>query len=134
MVTINELKKIALSFPETVQEEDRIAFAVMNKGKPKGFAWVWMERIDPKAPKIPNKGVIAIRVRNNLEKDMLIESEPDKFFTEPHYNAFPAVLVRLDAIDTNELKSLLLTAWRCQAPTNLVKEFDKDHLKPSNQT
>jgi hypothetical protein len=118
MANLNDLKEIALSFPETVQEEDRIAFAVMNKGKPKGFAWVWMERINPKGPKIANLDVVAIRVRNNLEKDMLIESEPDKFFTEPHYNSFPAVLVRLNTIDVNELKSLLSTAWRCQAPKN----------------
>ena len=31
---------------------------------------------------------------------MLIASDPEKFFTEPHYNGFPAVLVRLAAIDT----------------------------------
>ncbi len=124
MAELNDLRRIALSFPETTQEEGRIAFAVLNKGKPKGFAWVWLERVDPKKARVPNPEVIAIRVRNNLEKEMLIEAEPTKFFTEPHYNGFPAILVRLAAVDVVELETLLLNAWRCQAPPALVKRFE----------
>jgi hypothetical protein len=70
--------------------------------------------------------VIDIRVRNTLEKEMLIDAEPTKFFTEPHYNGFPAILVRLAAVDVDELESLLLNAWRCQAPPALVKRFDQE--------
>ncbi len=44
-----------------------------------------------------------------------------KFFTEPHYNGFPAVLVRLDAVSVDELEALIGEAWRCQAPKALVK-------------
>lgn len=124
MADLNDLQRIALSFPETTQEEGRIAFAVMNKGKPKGFAWVWLERIDPKKARAPNPAVIAIRVRNNLEKEMLIEAEPLKFFTEPHYNGFPAILVRLATVDVDELAALLRNGWRTQAPVALVKRVD----------
>jgi hypothetical protein len=123
MAELDDLRRLALSLPETTQEEGRIAFAVMNKGKPKGFAWVWMERVDPKKPRVPNAEVIAIRVRNNLEKEMLIESQPAKFFSEPHYNGFPAILVRLAAVEVDELEALLVNAWRTQAPTALVKKF-----------
>jgi len=125
MADLTDLHRIALSFPETTQEEGRIAFAVLNKGKPKGFAWVWLERVDPKKARIPNPAVIAIRVRNNLEKEMLIEAEPSKFFTEPHYNGFPAILVRLAAVDATELEALLRNGWRCQAPLALVKRFEQ---------
>lgn len=125
MAELQELQKIALSLPETIQEEGHIAFAVMNKGKPKGIAWVWLERINPKKARVPNPDVIAIRVRNNTEKEMLIEAEPTKFFTEPHYNGFPAILVRLAAVDRGELEALLLNAWRAQAPPALVKNFDE---------
>lgn len=52
---------------------------------------------------------------------MLVEADPTKFFTEPHYNGFPAILVRLIAVDVGELEALLLTAWRCQAPSALAK-------------
>lgn len=125
MADLNDLHRIALALPETTQEEGRIAFAVLNKGKPKGFAWVWQERVDPKKARVPNPAVIAIRVRNNLEKEMLIEAEPTKFFTEPHYNGFPAILVRLAAVDATELEVLLHNGWRCQAPPALVKNFDQ---------
>lgn len=124
MADLNDLHRLALAFPETTQEEGRIAYAVLNKGKPKGFAWVWLERIHPKQARVPNPAVIAIRVRNELEKQMLIEAEPTKFFTEPHYNGFPAILVRLAAVDTDELAALLRNAWRCQAPPALVKRFE----------
>jgi hypothetical protein len=55
---------------------------------------------------------------------MLLASDSDKFFTEPHYNGFPAVLVRLQAIGTSELRELIIEAWRTQAPRALVSEYD----------
>ena len=125
MANLADLERIALSLPETIQEEGRLAYAVRHKSKNKGIAWVWLERVDPKKARIPNPEVIAIRVRNNAEKEMLVEAEPAKFFTEPHYNGFPAILVRLAAVDADELAMLLLNAWRCQAPTALVKSFDQ---------
>lgn len=125
MADLTDLQRIALSLPETTQEEGRIAYAVRNKGKAKGIAWVWLERIDPKRARIPNPEVIAIRVRNTLEKEMLIDAQPTKFFTEPHYNGYPAILVRLAEVEVDELEALLINAWRCQAPPALVKSFDE---------
>jgi hypothetical protein len=46
------------------------------------------------------------------------------FFTEPHYNGFPAVLVRLPAIELEQLEGLITDAWRIQAPKALVREFE----------
>jgi hypothetical protein len=131
MADLNDLHQLALALPETFQEEGQLTYAVQTKSKPKSLAWVWKERIDPKKARVPNPAVIAIRVRNNLEKEMLIEAEPTKFFTEPHYNGFPAILVRLAEVDASELEALLLNAWRCQAPAALVKAFDQAHgLQP----
>lgn len=127
MANLNDLHTIALSLPDTFQEEGRIAYAVRNKGKSKGIAWVWLERVDPKKARVPNPAVIAIRVRNTLEKEMLIDAQPTKFFTEPHYNGFPAILVRLATVEVDELAALLLNAWRCQAPLALVKSFDQQN-------
>jgi hypothetical protein len=121
MATQADVRRIALSLPETEEGKDRFGFSVLNKGKSKGFAWVWMERIDPKKPRVANPGVIAVRVANNAQKDLIIASDSKKFFTEPHYNGFPAVLVRLKAVTVPDLKVLLAEAWRCQAPAALVK-------------
>jgi hypothetical protein len=117
-----DARRIALALPETVEDEDRFAFSVLNKGKPKGFAWVWAERVEPKKPRVPRPEVIAVRVAGQAAKEILLASDSDKFFTEPHYNGFPAVLVRLPAIDVDELAELITDAWRVQAPRALVRD------------
>lgn len=121
MATQEDVQRIALSLPETVQSETGFSFSVRNKGKEKGIAWVWNERVHPKRPKVPNPEVIAVRVTGEEEKQALIASDLEKFFTEPHYNGFPAVLVRLSAIDAEELSELLIDAWRIQAPSRLTR-------------
>lgn len=125
MADLNDLQRIARSLPETVEREgNQISYSVLNKG----FAWVWMERIDPKKARVPNPAVIAIRVRNESKKEMFLDSQPDKFFTEPHYNGFPAILVRIAAVSVDELEMLLVNGWRCMAPATLVKQFDAAHF------
>ena len=44
---------------------------------------------------------------------------------EPHYDGFPAVLVRLDAVSVADLEMLIAEAWRCQAPTEPAKHARK---------
>jgi len=125
MADLSDVQRIALALPDTSLDDDRIAFSVTNKGKRKGIAWVWMERIHPKQARVPNLSVLAIRVRDLAEKDMLLAARPSALFTESHYNGFPAVLIRLAAIDVDELEELLRNAWRCQAPAALVRSFDE---------
>jgi hypothetical protein len=120
MATQADVRRIAMSLPETEESDGHFAFSVRNKGKPKGFVWVWQERVSPKKPRIPNPGVIAVRVANLGQKDLMVANEPAKFFTEPHYNGFPAVLVRLDAVTVADLKMVIEEAWRCQAPKDLL--------------
>ena len=114
-----DVRRVALSLPETVEAPNHFAFSVRNKGKLKGFVWVWMERVTPKKPRVPQPDVIAVRVASLADKDFLLALDPAKFFTEPHYNGFPAVLVRLPAVTARELKPIITEAWRCQAPKDL---------------
>ena len=125
MADLSDVQRISLALPDTSLDDDRIAFSVTNKGKRKGIAWVWMERVHPKKARVPNLSVLAIRVRDLAEKDMLLAARPSALFTEPHYNGFPAVLIRLAAIDVDELEGLIRNAWRCQAPAALVRSFDE---------
>jgi hypothetical protein len=100
---------------------DRFAFSVENRGRQKGFAWDWLERKQPGTPRVPNPDVLAVRVRDQAEKAVLLAADPDVFFTEPHYDGFPAVLVRLPAVSRPLLRRLLVEAWRCQAPRDLAE-------------
>jgi hypothetical protein len=56
-------------------------------------------------------------------KEALMEAEPDKYFETPHYAGWPAMLVRLDAVSDDELKTRLECAWAEKAPAKLKKEF-----------
>lgn len=116
MATQSDVRRIALSLAGAEESSDRFAFSVMNKGKAKGFVWAWNERIDPRKPRVPNPGVIAVRVANLGQRDAILASNTKKFFTEPHYEGYPAVLVRLDAVTIADLEVLIEDAWRCQAP------------------
>jgi hypothetical protein len=124
MADQDDVRRLALALPEVTESADRFAFSVPNKGKDKAIAWIWNERTDPKKPRVPNPSVLAIRVPGATAKEELLAADPAKFFTEPHYNGYPAVLVRLSAITTTELAELLTDAWRCQAPRALVKAYD----------
>ena len=131
MATQADVRRIALSLPAAEEAGDRFAFSVQSKGKSKGFVWVWLERVVPKKPRVPNPGVIAVRVANQGQKDALLSADPAKFFTEPHYDGFPAVLVRLDAVSAADLKVLIAEAWRCQAPAQLAQRMKKPpHTDP----
>jgi hypothetical protein len=71
-----------------------------------------MERVTPKKARVPQPKVIAVRVASLEDKDFLLALDPAKFFTEPHYNGFPAVLVRLPAVTVRELRPIITEAWR----------------------
>ena len=124
MADQEDVRRIALALPETSEAEGRFAFSVRNRGKEKGFVWVWMERVEPKTPRVPRNEVVALRVVDPDDKQAHMASGNDAFFTEPHYNGFPAILVRLPLIDVEELEELIVDGWRCQAPKELVKAFD----------
>ncbi|MGH7694975.1 MAG: MmcQ/YjbR family DNA-binding protein [Gemmatimonadaceae bacterium] len=116
MATQADVRRIALSFAGAKETPGRFAFEVLNKGKMKGFVWVWMERVNPKKPRVANPGVIAVRVASLVDKDLILASDSKKYFTEPHYAGFPAVLVRLDAVTVADLEPLIADAWQCMAP------------------
>ena len=115
MATRADAERLALALPEATS--DGYAFAVRGKS----FAWPWLERFDPKRARVPNLGVLAIRVADEADKEVLIEMDPEVFFTEPHYAGYPAILVRLEAIDEPLLARLLSDAWRTRAPKRLLR-------------
>jgi hypothetical protein len=110
MATQADVRRIALALPDTVEAKNDFAFSVIVKGKEKGFAWVWKERVEPKKPRVPNPAVLAVRVASLVDKDFMSSAEPEKFVFDPHYNGFPAVLVRLAKVRVPELRLLLTEA------------------------
>ncbi len=124
MATRADVRRIALSLPATEEISGRFAFAVRNKGKLKSFVWVWMERVSPKKPRVPEPRVIAVRTASLEDRERMLATDAAKFFTEPHYKGFPAVLVRLPAVTARELEPIITEAWRCQASKDLTMAME----------
>ena len=75
-------------------------------------------RVEP-----PQGEILGVRVPDEGVKFALIAEEPRVYFTTPHFDGYPAVLVRLEAIDERGLRELIVDAWLTQAPKRLVQEF-----------
>lgn len=110
MVDWDTVRTLARAFPEVEESTDgRIAFSVRGKG----FAWEARDR---------DGGGLAVRVDRD-EKQLFLDANPDVYFTSPHYNGFPAVQIRLEEIDEDELRERLEDAWLIQAPKRLASAY-----------
>ncbi|HSH21892.1 MAG TPA: MmcQ/YjbR family DNA-binding protein [Candidatus Caenarcaniphilales bacterium] len=105
-MTMDDVRRIALALPGATVDASGLAFRVGGKL----FAWPWLERIDTRRARVPNTGVLAVRLADEMEKQLLIDMNPDVFFTEPHYDGYAAILVRLAAIDEPLLGQILTDA------------------------
>jgi hypothetical protein len=131
MATQDDVKRIALSLPGTAVGETQWGFSIDDGKKSRGWIWLWKERIHPKKARVPNPQVIALRTADIMEKEMLLTSDEEVFFTEPHYDGYPAVLVRLPAVRVSQLRTILIASWRGLAARAIVEAFDaKPTRKP----
>jgi hypothetical protein len=71
----------------------------------------------------PQGDILGVRVADEGVKFALIADEPELYFTTPHFDGYPAVLVKLAEIDELGLRELIVEAWLTQAPKRLVQEF-----------
>lgn len=130
MASADDVRRIVNTLPATTQ--DGSGFAINNKA----IAWFYREKVEGQRERVERTDVLAVRVANADEKQMLLAADTEKFFTTPHYNGYPAVLVRLPVIDIEELTELLTDAWRIRASRKLLAEFDaqakrkKDNPEP----
>ena len=68
---------------------------------------------------------LVLRVIDLSDREALLRGRPEAYFTTPHYDDYPYVLVRLEAADPTELAELVEDAWRIQAPRKLVVAYDQ---------
>jgi hypothetical protein len=71
----------------------------------------------------PEGDIMGVRVSDEGVKFALIADEPRVYFTTPHFDGYPAVLVKLAEIAVRDLEELITEAWLTQAPKKLVQEF-----------
>jgi hypothetical protein len=121
MATWDDVGRIVGALPETTEASPR-NWRVRKK------LIVWerpLRKADHAAlgPAAPDGEILGARVSDEGVKLALIADDPEVYFTTPHFDGYPAVLVRLAVIGVDELEELVTDAWLAQAPKKLVKEF-----------
>jgi hypothetical protein len=123
MPSWDDVARACLALPETTEATSygQRAWRVRDK------SFVWERPLRKKdlaelGDAAPSGPVLGAYVPDEGAKAALIADEPDVYFTTSHFDGFPAVLVRLDEIDSAALTELVGEAWACRAPKRLVAE------------
>jgi hypothetical protein len=116
VISYDDVRRIALGLPGAF-EQPSYEGQPSWRTKPRMFAWI---RNDPEA--------LVVWVESVDDKHALIAEAPQRFFTTPHYDGQPIVLVRLDEVDVDEATELIVESWRRRAPKSLVRAWDHDHM------
>jgi hypothetical protein len=130
----DDVRRIALALPETDEGVSwgNLAWRVRQK------MFVWerplrradLEALGAGAPAGP---ILGVRVEHLVAKEALLADDPSVFFTTPHFDGYPSVLVRLDEIAVDELEELIVEAWLTRAPKRLAKQYKDTRVHPSGE-
>jgi hypothetical protein len=125
MATWDDVRGVVATLPEVVEgasHDGVVAWRVRDKL----FAWerplrkADLEALGDAAPDGP---ILAARVPDLGAKEALLADDPEVYFTTPHFNGYPAVLVRLERIAVPDLTELLVEAWLDRAPKRLARAY-----------
>lgn len=125
MATWADVERLATALP-SVEESTSWGNRAWKTG---GKTFVWARPLGKKdradlGDAVPDGPVLGVRVADEGEKAEVLAAEPDACFTIPHFDGYPAVLVRLDDVEVDLLEELVTDAWRAMASAKLRKAFD----------
>jgi len=120
----NDVRRIALALPETSEKESwgSASWRVRDKG----FVWerpLGRRDVDALGDAAPDGPILGARVADEGVKHALIADDPAVYFTIPHFDGYPAVLVQLEEIAPDELEELITEAWLLRAPKKVAQAF-----------
>jgi hypothetical protein len=124
VATWDDVCRMALELPETSEQISR----ENRHWRVKDKLFVWerplrrsdLEALGESAPAGP---ILGARVEHLVAKEALLADDPDMFFTTPHFDGYPAVLVQLDEIGLEDLREVIVEAWLARAPKRLAKAY-----------
>jgi hypothetical protein len=126
-----DVRDIALGLPEVVESRSR---QEVPEWRVRGRLFAWerpLRKADLEAlgAQAPDAEPLAARVPDLVAKEALLAEEPDVYFTTPHFDGYPSILVHLERIDPAGLQELLVEAWLSQAPKRLAGTFLEEDSK-----
>lgn len=125
MASWSDVRRHALSLPGAVEE---LGSSGMRAWVVNGKFFVWerplrrsdIEALGDGAPAGP---ILGVRTADLEMKEVLLASDRNAFFTIPHFDGYPAVLVRLEKIASKQLKETIVEAWLARAPKRAVTAY-----------
>jgi hypothetical protein len=124
VATWDDVGRLALALPETSEGVSRDLRRWLVKDK--GFVWERpLRRSDLEAlgDAAPDGPILGARVEHLVAKEALLADDPSVYFTTPHFDGYPAILVRLEEIGPEDLEELIVEAWLTRAPKRLAEEY-----------
>lgn len=136
MTTMADLDELALTLPNTskdVSDDGRPSYLVHGKL----FCCHRSRRRDAIDPQTGERldDVLMFRVADDGMKELLLADDRGVFFTTPHFDGYPAVLLRipdLARVDRDELHDLVVEAWLTRAQKRVAKAWLQEHGFPDD--
>jgi hypothetical protein len=125
VATVNDAARFALSLPDVIEGERHGNRMWSVAGKV--FAWVRpfgkadLRRFGDAAP--PDGPILAVRVDDLIEQEAVLATNPKAFFTIPHFDGYPAVLIELRKVTTRALKDAIIDGWLACAPPDVARRY-----------
>jgi hypothetical protein len=124
VATWDDVRRIALALPETSERLSRD----LRQWRVKDKLFVWerpLRRADIEAlgDDAPDGPLLGARTEHVGAKEALLADDPAVYFTTPHFDGYPAILVRLERIALDELDELIVEAWLARAPKRLAQAY-----------
>ena len=136
MPTMADLNQLAMAMPQTTKE-------VSDDGRPSYLVHGKMycfhrgrrpDAIDPETGERMSD-VLMFRVADEGVKELFLSDGRGVFFTTPHFNGYPAILMRIPALaklDRQELADLVAESWLTRAQKRVAKAWLADHSEPED--
>ena len=125
MVSLDDAAAMALELPKATQGERYGTLSWSVAGKT--FAWerpfskADVKRFGAETP--PDGPILAVRVDDLGEKEAVLAAQPKAFFTIPHFDGYPAVLIQLKKVTKKVLREAIVDGWLACAPSKLAEEY-----------
>jgi hypothetical protein len=124
MATWDDVRRIALGLPETSERVSRD----MRQWRVKDKLFVWerpLRRSDHEAlgDAAPDGPILGARVEHLGAKEALLADDSGVFFTTPHFDGYPSILVQLERIAAEDLDEVIVEAWLARAPKHLATAY-----------